>query len=38
MLIAIEGPAVTNAAARLKAVAVHPKVSHVRRKAIPLLR
>jgi hypothetical protein len=37
MLIAIEGLAVTKAAARLKAVAVHPRVSHVRRKAIRVL-
>ena len=38
MLIAIEGLAVTKAAARLKAVAVHPRVSHVRREAIRVLR
>jgi hypothetical protein len=38
MLIAIEGLALTNATARLKAEAVHPRVSHVCRKVIPVLR
>jgi hypothetical protein len=38
LLIAIEGLAVANKAARPRAAAVHPRVSHVRRKAIPVLR